>query len=107
MAERKKDSQMTRQLACPSCGKEYAALYFRARSVCPYCKASVATDLRMISFLETLVAVPVLWMVMTLLRVHLGETTGLICGLLLLIPMQGLHRLVVRQYVTARIDEKL
>jgi len=42
------------RLACPSCGSKYLALFFRSRSTCPYCRASVQTALQTVSITETI-----------------------------------------------------
>jgi hypothetical protein len=91
------------QLSCPSCGRKYAALYFRPRTTCPHCRANVKTDLRAIGILETVIGVPLFWGAAVLLRTYLNDATGMLSYGLLLLPTLAIHFFVVRRFVTARL----
>lgn len=90
-------------LTCPNCGHKYMALYFRTRSTCPNCRATVKTELRMIGILETVIGAPLMWMAATLLRTYLNDSTGVLSYALLLIPACVIHLFVVRRFVTAHV----
>ena len=89
-------------LACPDCGQSYRALYFHSQSTCPSCRAKVQTDVKTVSFVETLIGAPILWMAATLLRTYLNDQTGLLSYALLILPALAIHLFVVRRFVTSK-----
>jgi uncharacterized protein (DUF983 family) len=91
------------QLACPTCGHKYPALFLRARSTCPTCRSEIQTDLRTVGIVETIIGAPLLWLLATLLRTWLHDETGTLSYALLFPAALAVHLLVVRWFVRARV----
>jgi hypothetical protein len=89
-------------LACPNCEKIYFAIYLHSKSTCPSCQIKVQTDIKTISIFESVIGVPILWMVATLLRIYLNDQTGMLSYALLILPTLAIHMLVVRLFVTVK-----
>lgn len=96
--------QMKNQkLTCPSCGHNYLALFLRARSVCPDCHSEVHTDLRAVGIVETVIGLPLLWLLAVSLRTVLHDETGVLSYALLTIPALAIHLLIVQRFVKAQV----
>jgi uncharacterized protein (DUF983 family) len=96
--------QMKNQkLTCPNCGHKYPALFIRARSVCPDCHSEAHTDLRTVGIVETVIGLPLLWLLAVLLRTVLHDETGVLSYALLIIPALVIHLLIVQRFVKAQV----
>lgn len=61
--------------------------------------------MKTISVLESIIAAPIFWMAATLLRTLLHNPNGVVSYLVLVIPALVIHVLVVRMFVTPRLNE--
>lgn len=97
------------KLACPHCGHQYFMLHLLAKSKCPRCSSTVRTDIKLISVIESVIGLPVLWALGSLLRAWLNDTSGVLSYSILILPMLFLHVYVVGRFATAsvEIDETL
>lgn len=90
-----------KRAGCPNCGHLYFKLYQTSRSTCPQCHKDIRTDIWMVRAAETIIAAPILWLLLTALRLFLDDSIGILSCLLLMIPAKISDILVVQQFVTA------
>ena len=92
-----------KQLACPTCGHTYPALFLRSRSTCPACHSKIQTDLKAVGIVETIIGAPLLWLFAAVLRTLLQDEVGMLSYALLFPVALAIHFLVVRRFVGAHV----
>ncbi len=92
-----------KRLTCPNCERSYSALFFRSRSECPHCSSEVRTNLIAVSLVETVIGLPLLWLLAVMLRTVLHDETGVLSYALLFIPALAIHLLIVHRFVKAHV----
>lgn len=92
-----------KRAGCPNFGHLYFKLYQTSRSTCSQCHKDIRTDVWMVRAVETIIAAPILWLLLTALRLFLDDSIGILSCLLLMIPAKISDILVVQRFVTAYI----
>lgn len=90
-----------KRAGCPNCGHLYFQLSQTSRSTCPQCHKNIRTDIWMVRAVETVIAVPIFWLLLTALRLILDDSTGILSCLLLMIPAKISDIFVAQRFVTA------
>lgn len=97
-----------KRAGCPNCGHLYFKLYQTSRSTCPQCHKDIRTDIWMVRAVETIIAAPICWLLLTALRIILDDSPGILSCLLLMIPAKISDILIAQRFATAyMIDEEL
>lgn len=86
---------------CPNCGHLYFKLYQTSRSTCPQCHEEVRTDVWIVRAVETIITLPILWLILAALRIFLDDSTGILSCFLLSIPAKICDIFVAQRFVTA------